>query len=201
MAVDRRSLMKGMLAGGALLALGFPPWTFAESSVRRPKRCLLWLGGSRVDCMFVNGVKAACGEMAYSGLQTVRQKGGVLTDTKRLAGLLQQFCETRWIAVMDDANAVVFLELVRTASAHLHAMGLHVCSAEPDSELRHEWTTTSPTYGMGGRLASQLIETKKHFRITENFLQEQSEGGPLKAWSAPGFSTYRSVEPEVTHLH
>ncbi|MBX3348519.1 MAG: twin-arginine translocation signal domain-containing protein, partial [Nitrospira sp.] len=43
MDVDRRSLMKGLLASGALLALGAPSWTFADQPARRPSRCMLVL--------------------------------------------------------------------------------------------------------------------------------------------------------------
>lgn len=49
MNIDRRSLMKGLLAGGALLTLGVPPWTFADQATRKPRQCLLLLGDSEVD--------------------------------------------------------------------------------------------------------------------------------------------------------
>ena len=83
MEVDRRSLMKGMLASGALLALGTPPWAFGESFPRRPSQCLLLLGGSGADDWFRSGAGAAATGMTYEGLQTVKLKGGLLTDTDR----------------------------------------------------------------------------------------------------------------------
>ena len=90
MEVDRRSLMKGMLAGGALLALGTPPWAFADPPARRPNHCLLLLGGSGADDLFASGAGAACAGMTYDDLQTVKLKGGLLTDTDRMVKLLEQ---------------------------------------------------------------------------------------------------------------
>ena len=64
MEVDRRSLMKGMLAGGALLALGTPPWTFAASPVRKAGGHGLLLAGGPADEAFARGARAACAAMA-----------------------------------------------------------------------------------------------------------------------------------------
>ena len=63
MEVDRRSLMKGMLAGGALW-----PWDSSlglrESPPRRPNQCLLLLGGpARTICS-----RAAHGPLTGHGI-------------------------------------------------------------------------------------------------------------------------------------
>jgi hypothetical protein len=65
MEVDRRSLMKGMLASGALLALGLPASTFAGQPARRPKQCMLVLGGTGADVAFARGAQAACAATKY----------------------------------------------------------------------------------------------------------------------------------------
>ena len=201
MEVDRRSLMKGMLASGALLALGTPPWAFGESFPRRPSQCLLLLGGSGADNWFRSGAQAATTGMTYDGLQTVKLKGGLLTDTDRAAMLLKQSRGARLIAVMEDAGAVIFLELARTAGVRLLSMGTHACSTDAASPLRHSWASTSPAHGAGGLLASQLLQRQGSFSITESFLDKSPAEGAWTSWSAPGFSSYRFTEPETMHMH
>ena len=201
MEVDRRSLMKGMLASGALLALGTPPWAFGESSPRRPSQCLLLLGGSGADDWFRSGAGAAATGMTYEDLQTVKLKGGLLTDTDRVVTLLKQSRGARLIAVMDDAGAVIFLELARTAGVRLLSMGTHACSTDAASPLRHAWGSTSPAHSAGGLLASQLLQRQGSFSITESFIEESPEQSVLTSWSAPGFSSYRFTAPDAAHMH
>ena len=201
MEIDRRSLMKGMLAGGALLAFGSPAWAMAEQPARRPKQCVLLLGGTSADERFADGARAACAGLTDEGPQTVQLKGGLLGGTDRIAALLKESRGTRWIAIMDDASAVIFLELARPAGVRLLSMGTHACSTERSCPLRHTWATTSPAHGVGGLLASQLVRGQDNFSITERFLQEPPQGRTVSGWSAPGFSSYRSGEADAMHLH
>jgi hypothetical protein len=201
MEVDRRSLMKGMLAGGALLALGTPPWALAGTPARRPGQCLLLLGSAGADDLFASGAGAAATGMTYQGLQTVKLNGGLLTDTGRVLLLLKQSRRARLIAVMDDAGAVIFLELARTAGVRLLSMGTHACSTDAASPLRHDWASTSPAHRAGGLLASHLLQRQGSFSITESVLQGPPEEGAWTSWSAPGFSSYRLTGPEPVHMH
>lgn len=201
MEVDRRGLMKGLLANGALLALGVPSWAFADQPVRRPSRCLLVLGDTGADEAFAKGARAACAGLTYEGLRTVKLDGGPLIGMDRMVTLLDQSRGARMIAVMDDASAVIFLELARAAGVRLLSMGTHVCSADSACPLRHAWTTTSAAHGVGGVLASQFADGQHRFSIVEDFVHAPLETGTLVGWSAPGFSSYQSTEPESVHLH
>jgi hypothetical protein len=201
MEIDRRSLMKGLLAGGALLALGTPPWTFADQPVRKAKRCLLFLGDSGVDQAFEKGVRAACAEMGYDGLETVKVGGGLLSDPDKLISLLEQTNGARWVAVMDDASAAVFQELARTAGGRLLSIGSHASVNDNTDHLRHVWLTASPTQGVGGLLAAQAVRSGVSFSITESFIKPSSDMSDVTGWSVPGFSSYRSVGLEAMHLH
>lgn len=201
MEIDRRSLMKGMLAGGALLALGTPSWTFASWPARKPKHYVLLLGGTSVDEVFEKGVRAACDGMSNNDLQSVKLKGGLLAHMEGLSKLLEQSRGARWIAVMDDASAMIFLELVRTANVRLLSMGTHVCSSDSSCPLRHAWATTSADHCAGGLLASQFVRRRGSFSITESFLEESLAVRASASWSAPGFSSYRSGEADEMHLH
>ncbi|MGH7229626.1 MAG: twin-arginine translocation signal domain-containing protein [Nitrospiraceae bacterium] len=201
MEVDRRSLMKGLLAGGALLALGTPPWAFAAEPGRKAKQILLFLGSTSADDAVAKGVSAAGTAVGYGRVQAVKVNGGLLSDPDGMVALLEQSKGLRWIAVMDDAAASVFQELARSAGGRLLSIGTHACSTDASCPLRHAWLTVSPAQGMGGLLASQLIGRQGSFSITESFLQEPLEGRAPASWSAPGFCSYRLTGPDAMHLH
>lgn len=201
MDMDRRSLMKGMLAGGALLALGTPPWAFAGSLVRRPHHCVLLLGGTSADDGFECGARAACTGMTYEGLQTLRLQGGLLRNPGAVVRLLEQSNGSRWMAVMDDASAAVFQEVTRSAGGRLLFRGTHAGSTDASCPLRHVWLTASPARSAGGLLASLLTGRHGCFSITEEFLQEPVGGSDAAGWTAPGFSSYRLTGLDAMHLH
>lgn len=201
MEVDRRSLIKGMVAGGVLLALGDACWAFAEQPRRRPSHCRLLLGGTSADELFVRGARVACRSKAYDDLQIVKLKGGLLVEMDRVVTLRSQSPSARWIAVMDDAGAVIFLEWARTAGVRLLSMGTHAYSTDAACRLRHVWASASPVQSPGGLLASQCLRRQGSFSITESFLQEPPKDAAWTAWSAPGFSSYRVTEPDVMHMH
>ena len=201
MDIDRRSLMKGLLAGGALLALGTPSWTFADEPTRNPKRCLLFLGDATVDDQFANGVRAACQEVEYDELEIMKVYGGLLSDPGKLVSLFEQTNGARWIAVMDDASAAVFQELARTSGGRFLSVGSHASVNAQACSLRHTWLTASSAQGVGGFLASRLIAARERFSITESFLNESPATSKPTGWSAPGFSSYRRAGSDAMHLH
>lgn len=201
MEVDRRSLMKGILASGALLALGVPSWTFANQPARRPKHCMLVLSGTGADEAFEHGTQAACAAMTYEGCRTVHLKGGLLTAMDEMVNLLHHSRGVRMIVILDDASAVIFLELARPAEVRMLSMGMHVCSTDRPWSIRHDLASTSQDHSAGGLLASQLILGQGSFSIMESYLHDVSGGLVRTAWAAPGFCSYRSAEPESIHLH
>jgi hypothetical protein len=201
MEVDRRALIKGILASGALLALGVPSWAFADQPARRPKVCILILTGTGADEAFAVGTQAACVAMAHEGFRTVRLKGGLLTDMDKMVNLLDQSRGLRMIAILDDASAVVFSELARLAGVRMLSMGTHACSIDGECRIRHDFASTSQVHSVGGLLASQLILRQASFSIVESYLHDASEGLSSAPWSAPGFCSYRSADPQAFHLH
>ena len=201
MEIDRRSLMKGMLASGALLALGVPSWAFVDQPPRRPKHCLLVLNGTCADEAFVRGAKVACTAMTHEELRTVHLQGGLFTDMDQMVNLLKQSRGARIIAILEDASAVIFLELARPAGVRMLSMGTHACSTEGVCHIRHELASTSQDHSAGGLLASQLIRGKGSFSIVESYFHDALQRRPVTAWSAPEFCSYRSAEPDSIHLH
>lgn len=201
MEVDRRSLMKGMLASGALLALGLPSWAFASQSPRRPRQCTLIVTGTSADEAFARGAQSACASMAYEGSRTLHMKDGLLAGTDEMVDLLDHSRGTRIIAILDDASAVIFVELARAAGGRMLSLGSHAGSTDSACQIRHDLASTSHDYSPAGLLASQLILGPGSFSIIESYLQDASEGLALTAWSSPGFCSYRSAEPDSMHLH
>lgn len=201
MEIDRRSLMKGLLAGGALLALGNPPWTLADQPTRHTRRCVLFSGGSPVDDVFAGGVRAAYMEMGSDEPQTVKVPGGLLSNPGQLVEWFEGSRGARWIAAMDDASAAVFQELARTTGGRLLSMGTHASVHDDACSFRHAWLAASAAQSVGGLLATQLVGAHASFAITESFLGSVFTVNEMTGWTAPGFSSYRSVESEGMHLH
>jgi hypothetical protein len=201
MEIDRRSLMRGMLASGALLALGLPSWAFANPSLQRPRQCTLILSGTDSDEAFARGAQSACASMASEGLRTLQLKGGLLGGTDEVGHLLAHASESRIIVILDDASALVFLELARVAGGRLLCLGSHACSTDRACHIRHDLASTSHDYSPGGLLASQLMLGPGSFSIMERYLHDASQGPAVTAWSSPGFCSYRSAEPDSMHLH
>ncbi|MEO7560916.1 MAG: hypothetical protein ABIT23_11730 [Nitrosospira sp.] len=192
-----------------------------------------------MDAEFAAGIRTAYAANArYAGMesgatgagvagldapQVVKLTGGLLNDYEKVAGLLEKFRDTRWIAVMDDGSAAIFMELARNAGARLILLGSHASFGDDASmrhispgipELRHVWAAASPMHSAGGILASRLIENQGSFSIVENFLSAEHTSTQARVDSAaasgpppgsftywPGFLTYRLDGPDAIHLH
>ena len=141
-----------------------------------------------------------CANAGYGGLHTVKLKG-LMADPGRVVELLKQSRGMRWIAVMDDASGAVFQELARSAGGRLISQGNHAYTEDVFPPLRNVWLAASPDQSAGGILASSLIERDGDFSIVESFLREPSTDSSPTGWSAPGFSSYRSADPNAIHLH
>ena len=217
MDVNRRNLMKGVLTGGTLLALGVPPGAFASAPAGRAERFGLLLGNTSVDVAFAAGFRTAAQYAARGGgvavsmkdsPEVIKLKGGLLNDYKIVARLLEKSLNTRWVAIMDDGSAAIFTELVRNASGKLISLGSHASAdgasiqwGSPDiSQLRHVWVTASPAHSAGSILASHLVANESSFSIVENFLSTQASAGSTTAnGSVPGFLSYRLEGSDAGH--
>ena len=202
MDVHRRNLMKGVLTGSTLLALGLPPAAVAGAATGTPGtsgRVRLLLGSDISDAEFAAGARTAFAASArhapahtnvaagndaktgYGALEVVKLKSGLLNEYGKVANLLETFRDTRWIAVMDDGSAAVFTELVRNAGGSMVLLGSHVSSAgaiTPGSQnvpgLRHVWAAASPAHAPGNILATLLAGGERSFSIVENFFSTEA---------------------------
>jgi len=171
MDVDRRTVVKGMAAGGALLAFGVPRWALAEAGGPAPPQgCTLLLGGSESDAAFACGaravlVRAGCPERALAA-----SAGGPLAAPGALRAQLVLARGTRWIAVLDDAGAAIFQELVRGVEGRLLSRGHHAIAPGDTSEQRHAWVGASPKWAAAALLADCLAADAANVTIDESFL-------------------------------
>ena len=206
----RRNLIKGMLSGGTLLALGIPDITQVASATStlsdHTRNCQLLLGNTAIGEAFATGARAACAHYGHSGqntLATFQLGNELLISPRHIADLLTRSHNMRWIAVMDYAHAAIFTELVRNADGRLLALGSHVSGSNTDAalSLRHRWTTASPAYSAGGLLASTLVQNGRSFSIVENFLKAVFPETELTEALLPQFSLYGLADQPATHLH
>jgi hypothetical protein len=220
MDVHRRNLMKGVLTGSTLLALGIPPAAVAGAATGTPGtsgRVRLLLGSDISDAEFAAGARTAFAAIArhtpaytgvaaggnaktgYGALEVVKLKSGLLNEYEKVANLLETFRDTRWVAVMDDGSAAVFTELVRNAGGSMVLLGSHVASEDAITAggqhvpgLRHVWAAASPAHAPGSILATRLAGGKRGFSIVEHFFSTQpAAGGAGTDGFAPGFLGWR----------
>ncbi|HEU4854471.1 MAG TPA: hypothetical protein VFS89_04185 [Nitrosospira sp.] len=238
MDVRRRNLMKGLVTGGTLLALGIPPRVFASTTAGSVRKFGLLLGNTPVDAAFAAGVRTAyalssnvrlngiaeseaagraesIGKVWFSPPRVIKLKGGLLTEYEAVAKLLEGARGVRWIAVMDDGSAAVFMELMRNAGAGLILRGSHVFSSHSAfgrssfsrdvPELRHVWTAASPEFSAGDVLAEKLLPGYNSFSIVEDFLSSGDFAARMYARRVnkpkPGFLSYRLDGFDDIHLH
>lgn len=187
----RRDFIKGMFASGTFLALGVPGIARAASVgplFDSTRNCRLLLGNTTGAESFAKGVQSACfnhGSRHHGALPVFRFESELSTGFLHLVDLLMQSRNTRWIAVMDHADAAIFTELIRNSAAHLLASGSHAFAAGDHAALplRHVWAAASPAYSTGGLLASMLAREQYSFSIVERFLT-QSAGESIEKFRA-----------------
>ena len=238
MDVQRRNLMKGLVTGGTLLALGIPPRAFASGTAGSVRKFGLLLGSTPVDTAFAAGVRTAyalssnarpngiteseaagraesIGKVWYSPPRVIKLKGGLLNEYDAVAKLLEGVRGVRWISVLDDGSAAVFMELMRNVEAGLILRGSHAFSSDSAfgrpsfsrsiPELRHVWTAASPEFGAGGILAEKLLPGHSSFSIVEDFLSSEHSSTGMYARRVnkptPGFLSYRLDGSDDVHLH
>lgn len=130
MSNDRRFVLKGLAAAGLLAAM---PWAQASTSAAAPladagvadaaTRVTPLVSGGALDAAFLAGVRQATAQPA-SRLVTPPLQGLEASTYQQLNALLNDDTPTLLVGLLDDAAAILVLDLVRSA-------GGRVLSAEP----------------------------------------------------------------------
>lgn len=125
MTIRRRDVLKGMAAGGAVLAAGTLPH-LAHAAAGRP-RTLLLLSGSPHDEAFAAGLARAV------RAETLRLSASLTARPELAARLLAP--GARLVALLPEAEGVVLNELVRSAGARLRHAASHRLDAAAAGRL------------------------------------------------------------------
>ena len=207
MDVHRRNLMKGLVTGGTLLALGMPLQALANATAGSVRKFGLLLGNTPVDAAFAAGVRTAyalssnarlngfaeseaagrvesIGKVWFSPPRVIKLKGGLLNEYEAVAKLLEGARGVRWVAVMDDGSAAVFTELMRNTGARLILRGSHAFSS----------------YGAFDRPSfSRDVPELRHVWTAAS--PEFSAGGALAEKLLPAYNSFSIVEDFLSSEH
>lgn len=127
MSLDRRSVLKALAAAG-LAVVGVP---VAQAALREtvmaaggaavgPLKVTSLVSGTDLDAPFLAGVQERvrhqAGDVALTGYRLHGLEAGPLTH---LAALLNDGTPTRLIGLVDDATAILVLDLVRSAGGRV----------------------------------------------------------------------------------
>ncbi|SFU32959.1 Tat (twin-arginine translocation) pathway signal sequence [Nitrosomonas eutropha] len=204
----RRNFIKGVLAGGTSLALGIPgiaQTALAKSSFDSARNCRLLLGNVSVAKLFAKGAQSACSVHSnhhHDAIPILKLESGLSAGSLPWIDSLMQSQNTRWIAVMDQADAAIFTELVRNSTARLLTTGTHTSASAGHAALplRHAWITASSSYSAGGLLTQILAQSGYDFSIAEDFLTHAKERD-MNNISFPEFLPYYLTDQPTSHLY
>lgn len=190
MRVHRRALLKGMMAGSAIAAVGLPKISFAKSQAPAAREAVLVACGS-LDA----GFAAAAGHLARHSVGS-----GALPDLAATRALFASCRGQRLVGLMEDGAYVLFSELARDAGVRLVFEGQHTASAD-GRVSRHAFNAAAGFHGAAETLAAALTGTDAAFAIAETPV---GGGGRIVRggdWSRLGFDSYHVADDSPLWLH
>ena len=193
MKLHRRTLLKGMMAGSAIIAAGLPKISFAKSPAPEPREVVLLACGG-IDPAFLGGAA----EAAASRLHDLG--AGMLPDLGATRALFASCRGARLVGLMEDAAYVLFSELARDASVRLVFEGQHSISAG-GGESRHVFNSAAGFHGSAESLAAALTAADAAFAIAETPV---GGGGRIVRggdWSRLGFDSFHVADETPAWLH
>lgn len=164
MTVDRRCVLKGMALGSlAVPSMSSPLLALAGEtgapvqSMTRPTQVLIDSGAA--GAAFAQGARAV-DDSSLPVHQAGRELGYLLDFERRL----RRGQPLHVIGLLDDATAVLILDLARSAGAHMHWLGQHIADA---GLSHHRLLNTNMTEGRVRQLSRQLHACGAGFTLTE----------------------------------
>ncbi len=189
MSIERRSVLKGLALGGAALALsqaglGYAAQATAGSS-RQPVMVLV--SGSDGQAAFVEGIKANPSVAQVTVLQADHGMDFISVFQQRLSSTQGE----RIIGLVDDASAMLLLELARSAGAKLHWTGQHVTQG---GVSRHRVSSTSQSANCITQFAEHAHSCSRPTAMTEQRLSAS------RHWASSLGFALASPEPNRRYL-
>lgn len=192
---ERRALLKGMMAGGAIAAVGLPKLSFARGRPTPAAREVLMVSCGGTDAAFADGAAAGAGPLARHSVG-----GGVLPDPNAVRALFATCRGKRLVGLMDDGAYVLFSEMARDAGVRLVFEGQHGASADGRAS-RHAFSAAAGFHGTSESLAAALAGSDAAFAIAETPV---GGGGRIVRggdWSRLGFESFHVAGEAPSWLH
>ena len=188
MKAQRRTLLKGMLAGSAVAAVGLPKISFAGSSAPAAREIVL-VGCGAPAADFADHIAAR------------RDLGaGPLPDYAATRALFESCRGKRLVGLMEDGAYVLFSELARDAGVRLVFEGQHTASAD-GRVSRHAFSAAAGFHGSAEALAAALTGENAAFAIAETPVGASGRLVRGGGWSRLGFDSYHVADESPLWLH
>jgi hypothetical protein len=186
----RRALLKGMMAGSAIIAAGLPKISFAKEKAPAAR-----------DVVLVSCGRPAAGFAAGAGVAARRDLGaGSLPDLAATRALFESCRGARLVGLMEDAAFVLFSEMARDAGARLVFEGQHSIAAA-GRQSRHAFISAAGFHGSAESLVAALTAADAAFVIAETPV---GGGGRIVRggdWSRLGFESFHVADETPAWLH
>jgi len=138
MSSDRRFVLKGLAAAG--LAVSTTSWARAvwssPAGLEQPLAVTTLVGGSALDAAFLSGVRQAVDAASQAAPLTHPLRGLEAATFQRLDALLHDRESSLLVGWLDDASAVLVLDLVRSAGGQVLSVRHHRIEPHPDAGVR-----------------------------------------------------------------
>lgn len=189
MRVLRRTLLQGMMAGGAIAAIGLPKISLARSQAAAAREVVL------VDCGGIDD-----GFTESTGLVRHSVGAGVLPDLTATRTLFASSRGKRLIGQMENAAYVLFSELARDAGVRLVFEGQHSATGDGRAS-RHIFNAAAGFHGMAEVLAAALTVSDTVFAIAD--VPVGTGGRVMRGgdWSRLGFESFHVADETPLWLH
>ncbi len=193
MKMHRRTLLKGMMAGSAIIAAGLPKLSLARAEAPGPREVVL-LACGHVAPSFLAAAGATAGTRRYE------LGSGPLPDLAAIRALLASCPNARLAGLMEDGAYVLFSELARDAGARLLLEGRHSIAVDGRAS-RHIIDSAAGFHGAAESLAAALAAANAAFAIVETPIG--SHGRALRGgdWSGLGFDSFHVAGETPSWLH
>lgn len=176
MTVERRTVLKGMLATASWSAVGIPRISWSSSSGPDSRPVHLLIGRTPHGEAFGAEVLGAA-QAAGQTVSVSRLAAGHAYSPERIRVVLEEARGGRLIGMLDPAACVVFMEIARDAGARLVWEGTH---AADGAVSRHAIVSVPGFHGVAEELASALSGGAGSFAVAET---------PIGAGARPLFGT------------
>jgi hypothetical protein len=185
MAIARRSFLKNIFAGGALLAGATPVCSAAVQSCKRfggtsAMPAIIIRANTSLDDAFTEGLATAGGVTGSSPISTVMLDPSARTDPIVMQGIFADLKKSRLLGIMENGPFTIFQALARTHGASFLCVGQHSWGGDKDYDSRHHWLTVPQTRGVGSIMAVALAGGTQGYFISEASLgPARSVGGGI----------------------